>query len=235
MRYITWLLLALPITVAQAADNCYPAALAGSYAFQIAGQTTISGAPQPTAVLGRITFDSGKVSGTSSVKIAGFLLGNPVNGTYEAKSDCSVAWQLQDDSGAYQHFSGKFTPDGIRVQFRQTDAGAAPGGIMIKTADSCASNDLKRQYSFSVSGDTTPMNPGDVARKVNGKGVIDTSREGGFQVDGDCSVHFTLTLPDAPPMPMRGFLVNGGKEILAFEPDPGAMISARLTGLAIVN
>jgi hypothetical protein len=30
-------------------------------------------------------------------------------------------------------------------------------------------------------------------------------------------------------MNMRGFLVNGGKEILAFQTDPGAMVSARLT------
>jgi hypothetical protein len=30
-------------------------------------------------------------------------------------------------------------------------------------------------------------------------------------------------------MNMRGFLVSGGKEILAFQTDPGAMVSARLT------
>jgi hypothetical protein len=239
MRYINLLLLLLPVSATQAADSCYPNRLAGSYAFQIAGKTSISGAPQPATVLGRITFDDGgKVSGTSSVKIAGFLLGNPVTGTYEAKADCTVAWQLQDDSGAFQHFSGKYTPDGIRVQFRQTDSGGVPGGIMIKTPDSCASSDLKRQYSFTVSGSTTPMNPGEVARTVTGKGVIDTTRDGGFQVDSDCAVHFTLTLPaadgqsESPLIPMRGFLVNGGKEILAFEPDPGAMVSARLTGLA---
>jgi hypothetical protein len=28
-------------------------------------------------------------------------------------------------------------------------------------------------------------------------------------------------------MNMRGFLVNAGKEILAFETDPGAMVAAR--------
>jgi hypothetical protein len=30
-------------------------------------------------------------------------------------------------------------------------------------------------------------------------------------------------------MAMRGFLVNGGKEILAFQTDPGAMVAARFT------
>jgi hypothetical protein len=30
-------------------------------------------------------------------------------------------------------------------------------------------------------------------------------------------------------MTMRGFLVNGGKEILAFQTDPGAMVAARFS------
>jgi len=236
MPYVKCLLFLLIASAAQAADACYPARLVGSYAFQLAGVTSISGAPQPTAVLGRITFDhssfdGGTVSGTSSIKIAGFLLGNPVTGTYQVKPDCTVTWQLQDDSGAFQHFTGKYTLDGMRVQFRQSDTGGIRDGLMVKTPDSCGSNDLKKNYSFNVTGNTTPMNPGEAARNVSAKGVIDTVRDGGFQVDGDCTVHFTMTLPDSPLMTMRGFLVNGGKEILAFQTDPGAMVSARLTGL----
>ena len=80
-----------------------------------------------------------------------------MTGSYEAKSDCSVIWKLQDDSG-------------------------------------------------------------------------------GFQVESDCSVRFGLTLSarygrvaEPSPMTMRGFLVNGGKEILAFQTDPGTMVSARFT------
>jgi hypothetical protein len=238
MRYITLLLLLLPSSVTQAADACYTSRFAGSYAFQLSGLTNISGAQQPTTSLGRITFgDGGKVSGTSSIKLAGFLLGNPVTGSYEAHPDCTVTWQLQDDSGAYQHFSGRYTLDGIRVQFRQTDPGGVPGGIMIRTSDSCAGSDLKRKYSFTVSGSTTPMSAAQTARIVSGKGTIDTAREGDFHVDSDCAVHFTLIVPSAdgqpasPLMTMRGFLVNGGKEILAFQPDPGAMVSARLIAL----
>ena len=238
MRYIALLLLLLPASVIQAADACYPNRFAGAYAFQLAGLTNISGTPQPTTSLGRITFgDGGKVSGTSSIKLAGFLLGNPVTGSYEAKPDCTVSWQLQDDSGAYQHFSGRYTLDGIRVQFRQTDHGGVPDGIMVRTSDSCAGSDLKRKYSFTVSGSTTPMKSGESARTVSGKGTIDTAREGDFHVDSDCAVHFTLTVPSAEGQPaspliaLRGFLVNGGKEILAFQPDPGAMVSARLIAL----
>ena len=97
------------------------------------------------------------------------------------------------------------------MQFRQTDPGGVRGGVMQRTADSCEASDLKKQYSYSVSGNTTPMNPGEIARSVGGKGVIDTIREGNFQVDSDCAVHFTLTLRDSATLPMRGFLVNGGK------------------------
>ncbi len=239
MRYILWLLVLFPVAASQAADICAPAKLVGSYAFQLAGSTSISGTPQPTVSLGRITLDgSGGVSGTSSVKFSGLLLGNPVTGTYQANADCTVTWKLQDDSGAYQNFSGKYTPDAIRVQFRQIDPGGVPGGIMVKTPDSCTSADLKKEYSFIVSGSTTPMNPGQSASSISGKGVVDTARDGNFQVDNDCAVHFILTLPvaegqsDSPPLTMRGFLVNEGKEILAFQTDPGAMVSARLTALS---
>ncbi len=242
MRYIALLLLLVPVGVIQAAVSCNPAKLSGSYAFELSGQTNISGTTQPTVALGRITFGdsfnySGAISGTSSVKFGGFLLGNPVTGDYQANPDCTATWQLQDPSGNYQHFSGRYTADGMRVQFRQTDPGGIRNGIMQKTSDSCAASDLKSQYSYDVSGNTTPMLPGEVAHTISGKGVIDTVREGDFQVDSDCAVHFTLTLrssdgqSDSSPMTMRGFLVNEGKEILAFETEPGAMVSARLTSL----
>src|SRR5260221_6807700 len=93
------LLLLLPGAAAQADDVCNPTTLFGLYAFQLSGWTTISGTPKPTASLGRITFDgSGSLSGTASAVFSGLLLGNPVSGAYEAKSDCSVTWKLQDDS-----------------------------------------------------------------------------------------------------------------------------------------
>jgi len=222
-----WLLFLVPAFAAQAADVCNPAHLIGPYAFQLSGTTTISGTPQPTVSMGRIVFDgSGKLSGTSSAMFSGLLLGNPVTGTYEAKTDCSITWQLQDDSGAFQHFSGKLTPDLTRLPFRQTDPGGTRG-LMQKTPDSCSSGDLQSSYNYSVSGSTKAMNPGETAHAVSAKGTLDS---GGFQVDSDCSVHFSMSVPDSDrPMTMRGFLVAGGREILAFETDPGAMVAARLT------
>jgi hypothetical protein len=223
------LLLLLPCAAAQAADVCNPTKLAGPYAFQLSGSTTISGSPKPTASLGRITFDgSGNLSGTASATFGGLLLGNPVTGTYEAKADCSITWKLQDDSGALQHFSGTLSTDATRVQFRQTDPGGVQHGIMQKTSDACSAADLQNKYKFTVSGSTTPMQPGETPRTVSAEGTLDVVENGSFQVDSDCSVHFLLTLPaGSSPMTMRGFLVNGGKEILAFQTDPGAMVAAR--------
>jgi hypothetical protein len=228
-RNSLFLLVLLPGAAAKAGNVCTPTKLVGPYAFQLSGSTTISGTPKLTASLGRITFDgSGSLSGTASTTFSGLLLGNPVTGTYEAKSDCSVKWTLRDDSGAFQNFSGTLSTDGARVEFRQTDPGGAPHGIMQKTSDSCSAADLQKKYKFAVSGGTTPMQPGGVPHTVSAEGTIDVAENGSFQVDSDCSVHFVWTLPPGPsPMTMRGFLVNGGKEILAFQTDPGAMVAAR--------
>lgn len=230
-----WLLLWvwLPGLAVQAADVCDPARLAGPYAFQLTGSTNISGTPKATASLGLLTFDgSGGLSGTASATFRGLLLGNPVTGSYEAKSDCSVTWKLQDDSGAFQHFSGTLSLDGTSVRFKQTDPGGPQSGIMKKTAEACSAADLKKTYSFTVSGRTTPMLPGERPHTVSAKGTIDTALNGSFQVESDCSVRFELTLPAqagqvAGPLSIRGFLVNGGKEILAFQTDPGTMVAAR--------
>ena len=220
------LFLLIPAAAAHAADVCNPTQLTGPYAFQLSGMTAISGTPQPTVGLGRIVFDgSGKLSGTSSAKFSGLLLGNPVTGSYEAKPDCTITWQLQDDSGAYQHFRGKLSPDLVRVSFNQTDPGGTHG-IMEKTSDSCSSTDLQRKYSYTVSGSTKPMLPDQVGHEVASDGVLDTTRDD-VQVDSDCTVHFVLKLRSSQAT-MRGFLVNSGKEILAFQTDPGAMVGARL-------
>jgi hypothetical protein len=233
-----FLLVLFPDLAARATDVCNPADLAGPYAFQLTGSTEISGQPKPAVTLGRISFDErGSLSGTASATFRGLLLGNPVTGSYEAKSDCSVVWKLRDDSGGFQSFSGTLSSDGTSVPFKQTDPGGAQHGIMKKIPGACSSADLLKSYYFTVSGSTTPMLPGQVPHTVSAKGTLDIGRNGSFQVESDCSVSFGLTLPlqggqeaDQPsPMNMRGFLVNGGKEILAFQTDPGAMVSARLT------
>lgn len=220
-----------------AADVCDPAHLLGPYAFQLTGSTDIAGTPKPTVSLGRITFDGrGSLSGTASATFRGLLLGNPVTGSYEAKADCSISWKLQDDSGGFQNFAGTLSKDGASVQFKQTDPGGATRGIMKKVPDSCTTAMLQKEYNFTVSGSTTPMQTGEVGRSISSRGTLDIAGNGSFQVDSDCSVQFELKFPaedgqqtQPVPMKMRGFLVNNGREILGFQTDPGAMVSARLT------
>jgi hypothetical protein len=164
------------------------------------------------------------------------LLENPVTGSYEAMSDCSVNWMLQDDSGGFQHFSGTLSTDGTRVSFKQTDAGGAQRGILNKTSDSCSTGDLLEKYNYTVSGSTTPMHSGEVPHTVSDMGTLYIVENGTFQVESDCAVRFVLTpqtqvggVAEPLPMTMRGFLVDGGKEILVFQTDPGAMVSARFS------
>jgi hypothetical protein len=216
-----------------AADVCDPAKLVGPYAFQLSGTTKISGAEKPTTSLGRLVFDGkGNLSGTASAMYTGLLLGNPVTGTYEAHDDCSIAWKLQDDSGAFQNFSGTISPDASRVQFRQTDPGGADRGIMQKAPDQCTTAALQPKYNYTVSGSTIPMQEGGVPSTVSAKGSLVVA-ESGVQVDSDCTLQFSLLLRGADgsllPMKRRGYLVNGGKEILAIQTDPGAMVSGRFS------
>jgi hypothetical protein len=229
MRLAIWLV--ATGGMAHGADVCNPAKLFGPYAFQLSGTTSISGAPKPTASLGRIVFDGrGKLSGTSSAMFEGLLLGNPVTGSYEAKPDCTLDWQLQDDSGAYQHFTGTLAGDLSHGEFRQTDPGGAQRGVLHKTSDTCTAADLKKQYHFTLSGTAISMSEAGISRNVSAKGVF-VVEENSVQLDSDCTARFDLTLPApggglAAPMQMRGILAGDGKEILAFQTDPGAMVAA---------
>ncbi len=241
---------------AHAADVCNPADLQGAYGFQLNGETTISGSAKPAESLGRLVFDGeGAVSGASSVKFAGLLLGNPVTGTYEAHTDCSVTWSLQDDSGAYQHFSGTASPDGLRVRFRQTDPGGMRQGLLLRTAaQECKLTDFQSKYAFTIAGTFVPMTEAGgqagAVSKIAVKGAMAEDSNHHFQlkvedktpyiadvaisIEPDCGVDMSFAL--APPeggapaaIALRGILVDKGKQILAIQTDPGAMVSAHFT------
>lgn len=235
---------------AYAADVCNPRDVQGTYGFQIAGETAISGASQPAVSLGRLTFDAnGGVSGTSSVKFAGLLLGNPVTGTYESHADCTVTWSLQDDSGGFQHFRGVAAPGGGRLRFRQSDPGGMRDGLIVRSAaDGCKAADLRQKYAFTVSGTISSMTDGGAAQTVSAEGVVEQDANHQFHltvegkppyttdisigVESDCTVEEEVVLPfagNATAVKLRGILVDQGKQILAIETDPGAMVSARFT------
>jgi hypothetical protein len=245
-----WFLLFAVVWQAHAQSVCDPKKFQGAYGAQLSGDTTISGTPTPVAAIGRLDFDGlGSVTGYMSVNFTGYLLGNPVTGKYDAHSDCSINWSLQDDSGAYQHFSGTMTGDLLRVQFRQTDKGGADHGVMIRTPKACSAGTLLKRYTFTISGSTTPMLPGETAHNVSSTGAIDVTGTGNLTltadgphaatagtvaVDSDCIVNMQLALSvgdsDATvPMKLRGVLMDDGKEIRAIQTDPGTTVIAKFT------
>jgi len=226
-----WGIVLFSLCAGARADICNPARLSGAYAVQLSGVTRISGTAKPTDSLGRLVFDgSGNLSGTSSTMLAGYLVGNPVTGFYKADWDCSVSWELQDDSGAYQHFRGTFSPDLNRGEFKQTDPGGVQHGVLRKIPAQCTRADLRPKYKFTVSGSTTPMVEGEEARQVSGQGTFEVNDA--VAVDQDCTVRFELRLlnEDTPPLTvrMRGVVTDSGKTILAIATDPGTMVAAEL-------
>ena len=232
MRLFAFLVFVTSCTYA--ADVCNPANLIGPYTLQLSGTTTISGTAKPATSLARVVFDAnGNLSGTASSMFDGFLLGNPVTGTYTAKPDCTISWKLQDDSGAFQNFSGTLSTDLMNGQFKQTDPGGAQRGTIRKMPTACSAADLQPTYAFTISGTRIPMQGAGVSRAISAKGNLDLAKIAGVKVDSDCTVNFAITVTadnyGPETMQFRGFLVNRGKEILAIQTDPGAMVTARLT------
>lgn len=231
------------IAAAQTTSVCDPPKLQGAYGFQLSGRAAISGESKPVASIGRLEFDGkGGVSGISSVNLAGYFLGSPVTGKYEAHTDCSIAWSLQDDSGAWQHFEGTLTPDLLAAQFHQTDPGGARNGTMQMIAPTCSAAGLAARYSFALSGSAVPMNPGDVPKRVSATGIAEPDASGELQltmadaggsgtiaIDSDCIAQMTMALPTGDTVALRGVLVNGGKRILAVATDPGTTVTATFT------
>lgn len=231
------------------ADVCNPADLQGAYGFQLTGTTTIGSQPQPVVTVGRLGFNGdGTVTGVSSVSFTGLYLGNPVTGKYEARTDCSLSWSLQDNSGNSQHFEGTMTPDARRIQFHQADPGAPSQGAMAKSSETCQEQDLRARYRFRVSGNQINVDTAQVSGEVSASGLMENNGgqltltpspdsaspgNGTAELGGDCFVQLHLNLPlegdRTVEMNFRGILVNGGNELLGMATDSGTAIGLRLT------
>ncbi len=243
-----FLLFVSSVVLAFPAPRCTEANLAGPYGLQLSGETLISGTPAPAAGVARLVFDGQKsVNGYSSVNFNGLLLGNPVTGTYEVNSDCTMTLNLQDDSGGFQHFSGTVTSGGNKVNLRQTDPGTGERGVMQKTPDGCQATDVMARYNFTLSGTATAIATGGDPQAVSAEGTLtpnspgkftfvqklaggaNSAGTGAFEVQSDCIVNFEFTPDDAAArsMKLRGILVSAGREILAIQTDPGQSVAAR--------
>lgn len=232
------LLLLLSAAPLFAADLCNSKDFLGPYGFLLAGETGIGGRLQPTASLGRIVLDgAGALSGYSSVNFNGYFLGNPVTGMYEIHSDCSVNWALQDDSGAFQHFTGHANPDGSAIDFHQSDPHTeGVTGKLEKIPGECSDASFRGRFTWSLSGSTTPF-AGEGARPAGGNGVAQVDGAGGlvlsegaepiegtYEIGGDCFVDITYG-----DKKLRGILVDGGRALPVIETDPKATAAGRFT------
>ena len=250
VRQYFFLLLAwiFALPVAHAAV-CAPKAFQGAYGFSLTGTTTIGGPTRPIAAVGRLVVDdSENLSGISSASFTGLILGNRVTGKYEAHSDCSVTWTLQDDSGNFQHFAGTMSADGGQVTFRQTDPGGAGNGILHRTMDTCSVSSLAGTFKLTVSGRTVDVNTAADSGRVSLQGVLiaDGARNlsfasgpdepalavGSYEVLDDCFVNLVLELPgdehQAAARHFRAILVDNGREVLGIQTDPGTVVALRL-------
>jgi hypothetical protein len=237
---------ALPVAHAAVCD---PKAFHGVYGFSLAGATTIGGPARPVAVVGRLVVDdSGDLSGISSASFTGLIFGNRVTGKYEAHTDCSVTWTLQDDSGSFQHFAGTLSADGGHVAFRQTDPDGAGNGILLRTMDGCSVSSLAGTFQLTASGRTVDVDTAVDSGPISLRGVLIADGAGNlsaasgpdepaqaagmYEVAEDCFVNLALELPadehQAAAMHFRAILVDNGREVLGIQTDPGTVVALRL-------
>lgn len=229
------------------ADVCGRADVQGAYGFQLSGTTTIGTAgPQSQAAIGRLIFDSDRnISGVSSVNLNGYFLGNPVVGTYTFKTDCTLTFQLQDDSGNFQHFAGLARQGGNSVEIHQTDEGAGGRGVMERVPSGCTAQSLQGVYGLALKGSAsqfaTDQEPGSAFSvsgtvEADGAGGLTLTTASGkttgsYQGDSDCIFELQMGVANgnsAAIIKLRGVLVKGGKLLLAVESDPTHTATAEL-------
>jgi hypothetical protein len=230
------------------AQVCYQNAFQGAYGYLLTGAATMGGTERPVAALGRLVLDgSGNLHGVSSASFMGLIFGNPVVGKYEAHSDCSVTWTLQDGAGGFQHFAGTMNVDASRITFRQTDAGGAKDGILVRTNEVCLDPSIAGSFQLTASGGTINVTTGAEPRPfllrvlLTAEGRNFTfapapgeppAAAGTYEVQGDCFLKLALELPvgekQMATMHFRAIVVDEGREVLGIQTDPGTVVALRL-------
>jgi hypothetical protein len=216
------LILAALLSAAASAQVCGGNDLSGGYGFQLSGSTTIAGLPKPMAAIGRVVFEAGgQISGYSSVNFGGLFLGNPVTGNYTFKTDCSMTFDLRDDSGGWQHFQGAVTTGGGRASFHQTDPGTGGRGVLQRLPDSCGVASFRGKFAVTIGSHRT-VTIADGAGNLSSNSD-DGTNSGTYTVDSDCFMQLNFGVQ------LRGILVNGGRTVLAVQTDPGKIAVATFT------
>jgi hypothetical protein len=196
--------------------------LYGAYGFQLSGTNTISGTPKASAAIGRIVFENDrKISGTASVNFNGLFLGNPVTGKYSFNTDCSFEFELQDDSGGWQHFTGTLESGGARGVYHQTDEGTGGRGTLRKLAETCNATSFRGKYAVTRESQKT-------VTTADGAGGLSWNSDSGansgtYTVDSDCFIELNFGGK------LRGVLVDGGRSVMAVQTDPGKVATVTFT------
>ena len=232
------------------ASVCNPEDFHGTYGFLLTGQANIGAGWQTAASVGQLVLDgSGNLSGVASVNFTGLYLGNPVTGTYEAHTDCTVVWNLQDDSGNFQHFQGTMSEDGRRVSFHQSDPGGARDGTMFRMASDCPVQSFRGRYRVRVSGATIDVQTGQVSGAISTEGLLEADgagelafapgassallAAGTYDFEDGCFLHMAVELPaggnETPVLNFRAVLAADGTAVVGVQSDPGTAVVLRLT------
>lgn len=227
--------------------SCTNASLQGTYGF-IARGTTLADSPLPSALQG--PFASGGVSTfdgqghfvlTSTSSFNGVIQPVAVNGTYQVNGDCSYTSQAENGVT----FRAVIIDDGREVLILQTTPAVVIAGTASRQPSRCDRKTLQGgTYGFVAEGAAGPPTlPAELTGPLAGVGTVVFERDSSFTLTAVRSANGVI---DPAPLALTGTysmnpdctfsmafdvgftfeaaIVNGGKEILFVETDPGTAL-----------
>lgn len=227
-------------------SQCTNASLRGTYGF-VARGTTLAGSPLPAALQGPFasggvsTFDGqGNVFLTSTSSFNGVIQPVEVRGTYQVNSDCSYTSQAENGIA----FRAVIVDGGRELLILQTTPAVVISGTAIQRSPRCENKPFQGIYGFAAEGAAGPPTiPAKLAGPLAGVGTVAFERDGTFVLVATRSVNGAI---DPEPLALTGVysmnsdctfgmifdvgftfdavIVNGGKEILFVETDPGTAL-----------
>lgn len=184
---------------ANSAKRCSLATLKGTYGVLEEGTIVqqIPGFPPPPlpfAVAATVSFDgAGKLSGSATASINGFVNTGPVTGTYTVNPDCTYSDEFTDSLGFTNHHAGAIIGNGVfrKIQYIYTDAGSVAFGAAKKTLPGgCSLASLNGTYGFLERGTLTVQLPGFPPPPVPFVGAGTITYDG----NGNASGSFTINI-----------------------------------------
>jgi hypothetical protein len=223
-----------------AGATCSNASLSGTYGF-LHGGTDSNGAPNSTAV-SQLTFDSttGTFTGDTTSSHDGVITTFSFTGIYAVAPNCTGT----GTPTAANRFSLVVTSTGF-LAFHPGSVGFA----VKQGSPTCTNAGVQGSFGLETTG-TRVIGPvafiGELQLSVNalGEGVLrghvagseegsiltfaDEPVTGSYRVDANCTGWATIRPEGRSEMHFSLVVVDGGKEMLAIETDPGTVVSGTL-------